>query len=65
MLGDIRQGDSGSPLLINDRDVIGLVQSTTRNQPQGYAVGSADISEFVDGIGPGEDAQEIITDRCA
>ncbi len=65
MLGDIRQGDSGSPLLINDHDVIGLVQSTTRNQPQGYAVGAADISEFVDSIGPSGEATEVVSDRCA
>lgn len=65
MLADIRRGDSGSPLLINDQDVIGLVQSTTRNQPQGYAVGSADISEFVDAIGPIDEAEPVISDRCA
>ena len=65
MLGDIRRGDSGSPLLINDHDVIGLVQSTTRNQPQGYAVGSDDISKFVDSVGPIDDAEQLISDRCA
>ncbi len=65
MLGDIRRGDSGSPLLINDRDVIGLVQSTTRNQPQGYAVGAADISDFVDSVGPIDEAEFIVADRCA
>ena len=65
MLGDIRRGDSGSPLLINDHDVIGLVQSTTRNQPQGYAVGSDDISKFVDSIGPIDEAELVISDRCA
>lgn len=65
MLADIRRGDSGSPLLINDQDVIGLVQSTTRNQPQGYAVGAADISEFVDGLGPIAEAEEVISNRCA
>ena len=65
MLADIRLGDSGSPLLINDQDVIGLVQSTTRNQPQGYAVGAADISEFVASIGPAADATEVVADRCS
>ena len=65
MLADIRRGDSGSPLLINDTDVIGLVQSTTRNQPRGYAVGAADISEFAASIGPVEEAAHVTTDRCA
>ena len=65
MLADIRRGDSGSPLLINDTDVIGLVQSTTRNQPRGYAVGAADISEFAAAIGPVEEAAHVTTDRCA
>lgn len=65
MLADIRRGDSGSPLLINDQDVIGLVQSTTRNQPQGYAVGAADISEFVASVGPVGEATEVVADRCS
>lgn len=65
MLADIRRGDSGSPLLINNSDVIGLIQSTTRNQPQGYAVGAADISAFAASIGPPDDAPHVTTDRCA
>lgn len=65
MLADIRRGDSGSPLLVNDQDVIGLVQSTTRNQPQGYAVGSADISDFVDSLGPIDQADRVVSDRCS
>lgn len=59
---DIRRGDSGSPLLINDQDVIGLVQSTTRNLPRGYAVRSSEIVGFIDST----DANvEVVADRCA
>lgn len=60
--GDIQRGDSGSPLLINNSDVIGLVQSKTRNQPRGYAVRSSEIATFVDSLDP---ALEVVADRCA
>lgn len=59
---DIQRGDSGSPLLINDRDVIGLVQSTTRGQPRGYAVRSSEIVGFVDSI---DDSVAVVASRCA
>lgn len=64
MLGDIRRGDSGSPLFINDQDVIGLVQSTTRNQPQGYAVGSEEIADFVSMLGDSDAADRVVIERC-
>lgn len=64
MLADIRRGDSGSPLLINDQDVIGLVQSTTRNQPQGYAVGAEEIADFVTSIEDSDDADRVVIERC-
>lgn len=64
MLADIRRGDSGSPLFINDQDVIGLVQSTTRNQPQGYAVGSEEIVDFVAMLGDTDDADRVVIERC-
>ena len=60
--GEIRKGDSGSPLLINDRDVIGLVQSKTRGQAQGYAVGGQDIDDFVNSA---DTAVEVVAARCA
>jgi len=59
---EIRKGDSGSPLLINNRDVIGLIQSKTRDQPRGYAVRSIEIVEFVDSIDP---SVQVVADRCA
>ncbi len=59
---DIRKGDSGSPLLINNRDVIGLVQSKTRGFPRGYAVRSAEILDFVNSI---DTSVEVVADRCA
>lgn len=59
---EIRKGDSGSPLLINDRDAIGLIQSKTRNLPRGYAVRSVEIDEFVNSIDP---SVEVVADRCA
>ena len=59
---DIRKGDSGSPLLINDRDVIGLVQSKTRDLPRGYAVRSSEILDFVNSI---DTSVEVVADRCA
>ncbi|MFT7473773.1 MAG: S1-C subfamily serine protease [Verrucomicrobiales bacterium] len=59
---EIRKGDSGSPLFINDRDVIGLVQSKARRgDPRGYAVGSSEIARFVAGIDP---AVEVVAERC-
>jgi len=59
---DIRKGDSGSPLLINNRDVIGLVQSKTRDLPRGYAVRSSEILDFVDSL---DTSVEVVADRCA
>lgn len=60
---EIRPGDSGSGLFVNDHDVIGLVHSRNRNgAPRGYAVGSVEIAEFVDSIDP---EMEIVADRCA
>lgn len=59
---EIRKGDSGSPLLINDRDAIGLIQSKNRNLPRGYAVRSSEIDVFVDSIDP---SVEVVADRCA
>lgn len=58
---EIERGDSGSPLLINNRDVIGLIQSTTRNQPRGYAVRSSEILSFVSDVDP---AVGVVADRC-
>lgn len=60
---EIRKGDSGSGLFINDHDVIGLIHSKNRNGiPRGYAVGGADIADFVASIDP---AVEVVADRCA
>lgn len=59
---EIRKGDSGSPLLINDRDVIGLVQSRTRGLPRGYAVRSAEILDFVNST---DTSVRVVADRCA
>ena len=59
---EIEKGDSGSPLLINDRDVIGLVQSRTRGLPRGYAVRSAEILDFMNST---DSSMEVVSDRCA
>lgn len=60
---EIRPGDSGSGLFINDIDVIGLIHSKNRNGvPRGYAVGSADISLFISTVDP---AVEVVSERCA
>jgi len=58
---DIERGDSGSPLLVNDRDVIGLIQSTTRNQPRGYAVRSSEILGLLNEVDP---LVGVVADRC-
>ncbi len=59
---EIRKGDSGSPLLINDRDAIGLVQSKARNFPRGYAVRSSEIADFIKSV---DTSVEVVVDRCA
>lgn len=60
---EIRPGDSGSGLFVNDIDVIGLIHSKNRNGvPRGYAVGSADIASFVSTVDP--DVQ-VVAERCA
>jgi len=60
---EIRPGDSGSGLFVNNSDVIGLVHSRNRNGiPRGYAVGSIEIADFVDSIDP---TLEVVADRCA
>lgn len=60
---EIRPGDSGSGLFVNDHDVIGLIHSRNRNGvPRGYAVGSVEIADFVDSI---DTDTEIVADRCA
>jgi S1-C subfamily serine protease len=59
---EIRKGDSGSPLFINDSDVIGLIQSKLRRgEPRGYAVGAFEIARFVASIDP---AVEVVAERC-
>lgn len=58
---EIRKGDSGSPLLINDRDAIGLVQSKARNFPRGYAVRSSEIHDFLNSV---DTSTEVVVDRC-
>lgn len=63
IFAEIRRGDSGSPLFINDRDVIGLIHSKNRTGvPRGYAVGASDIVDF---IGEIDTSQEVVADRCA
>ena len=60
---EIRRGDSGSGLFINDRDVIGLIQSKNRNGiPRGYAVGGRVIVDFLDA---NDSAIEVVAERCA
>ncbi len=59
---EIRSGDSGSPLLINDQDVIGLIQSRTRGEPRGYAVRSSEILDFVNSV---DTEVGVVADRCA
>lgn len=60
---EVRKGDSGSGLFINDRDVIGVVQSRNRSGiPRAYAVGSADVAEFLLSVDP---AREVVATRCA
>lgn len=63
IFAEIRRGDSGSPLFINDRDVIGLIHSKNRTGvPRGYAVGASDIVDFIAEI---DTSQEVVADRCA
>ena len=60
---EIRRGDSGSGLFINDRDVIGLIHSKNRNDiPRGYAVGGREIVDFLDA---NDNATEVVAERCA
>ena len=60
---EIRRGDSGSGLFINDRDVIGLIHSKNRNGiPHGYAVGGREIVDFLDA---NDNATEVVAERCA
>jgi S1-C subfamily serine protease len=60
---EIRKGDSGSPLFINNNDVIGLIQSKVRrNEPRGYAVGAKEIAEFIDAT---DLSAEVVASRCA
>jgi len=63
IFAEIRRGDSGSGLFINNRDVIGLIHSKNRNGiPRGYAVGASDIVRFMETIDP---SQEVVAERCA
>lgn len=59
---EIRRGDSGSPLLINDTDAIGLVQSRATTSPRAYAVSSREIHDFVNSI---DTSVQVVADRCA
>ena len=60
---EVRPGDSGSGLFVNDRDVIGLIHSRNRNgAPRAYAVGGVEIAGFVDSVDP---EQEVVAERCA
>lgn len=60
---EVRAGDSGSGLFVNDHDVIGLIHSRNRNGlPRAYAVGSSEIADFVESIDP---TVEVVADRCA
>lgn len=60
---EIRKGDSGSGLFINDRDVIGLIHSKNRNGiPRGYAVGGREILDF---LAATDTATEVVAERCA
>lgn len=48
---EIERGDSGSGLFVSDSEVIGLVHSKNRNGlPRAYAVGSAQITEYLETI---------------
>ncbi len=63
IFAEIRRGDSGSGLFINDHDVIGLIHSKTRSgEPRGYAVGGSDIADFVTGL---DRDVEVVASRCA
>ncbi len=60
---EVKRGDSGSGLFVNDRDVIGLIHSTNRaGLPRAYAVGSIEIADFMETIDP---AVEVVAERCA
>lgn len=60
---EVRPGDSGSGLFVNDRDVIGLIHSRNRNGvARAYAVGSIEIADFVETVDPDV---EVVADRCA
>lgn len=59
---EIRRGDSGSGLFINDSDVIGLIHSKNRNGiPRGYAVASSEIADFIADV---DLDGEVVADRC-
>ncbi len=63
IFAEIRRGDSGSGLFINDDDVIGLIHSKNRNGiPRGYAVGGSDIADFIMTV---DKNVEVVADRCA
>lgn len=63
MNAEVRPGDSGSGLFVNDRDVIGLIHSRNRNGlPRAFAVGSVEVADVLSGIDP---AVEVVADRCA
>jgi len=63
IFAEIRRGDSGSGLFINDTDVIGLIHSKNRTGvPRGYAVGGSDIADFITEI---DRDVEVVADRCA
>ncbi len=60
---EIERGDSGSPLFVNDTDVIGLIHSKNRSGlPRGYAVSAAQIETWLTTIDP---SIEVTADRCA
>lgn len=63
IFGEIRRGDSGSGLFINDHDVIGLIHSKNRTGvPRGFAVGASDIVDFISTV---DREREVVADRCA
>ncbi|MGI9607483.1 MAG: trypsin-like peptidase domain-containing protein, partial [Acidimicrobiales bacterium] len=60
---EIRRGDSGSPLFVNDDTVIGLIHSKNRSGlPRGYAVSSGQIAMFLDEV---DSTTEVAATRCA
>ncbi len=60
---EIQRGDSGSPLFVNDTDVIGLIHSKNRSGlPRGYAVSATQVDSWLDSI---DTDDEVTAERCA